>query len=157
MSIPRAIVPDWQAFEAGYGESHLDLQDSRCLALQERYMAEDGAPDLDMRGPLHGRRVRCLVTTEAGEMREMDWDATDGRKPKWRWRGGLSPWRVVAWRPMPASDDDIEQRLRAAEQRLAEYRAAVARVLEEVAGAGRPLDPDSYLPPPLVDCLRQVR
>ncbi len=39
------IVPDWAAFVAwvkdcGYDESYLDVNDSKCLALQESYLAE---------------------------------------------------------------------------------------------------------------------
>ena len=40
-----AIVPDWPEFcdwvnEAGYGEEVLDINDSRCLALQEAFLEE---------------------------------------------------------------------------------------------------------------------
>lgn len=46
MSTPRVIVPDWQAFvtwakDAGYDESFLNVWDSKCLALQERYLDEE--------------------------------------------------------------------------------------------------------------------
>jgi len=39
------IVPDWSEFcawvkEAGYGETYLDINDSRCLALQELFLEE---------------------------------------------------------------------------------------------------------------------
>ncbi len=39
------IVPDWPEFcawvkEAGYGEEVLDINDSRCLALQEAFLGE---------------------------------------------------------------------------------------------------------------------
>ena len=39
------IVPDWSEFwawvkEAGYGEVYLDVNDSRCLALQELFLEE---------------------------------------------------------------------------------------------------------------------
>ena len=39
------IVPDWPEFcawvkDAGYGEAYLDINDSRCLALQEEFLEE---------------------------------------------------------------------------------------------------------------------
>ena len=39
------IVPDWPEFcawvkEAGYGEAYLDINDSRCLALQAAFLEE---------------------------------------------------------------------------------------------------------------------
>lgn len=39
------IVPDWSEFcawakEAGYGEAYLDINDSRCLALQAAFLEE---------------------------------------------------------------------------------------------------------------------
>ena len=39
------IVPDWSEFcawvkEAGYGEVYLDINDSRCLALQAAFLEE---------------------------------------------------------------------------------------------------------------------
>ena len=39
------IVPDWKEFcawtrDAGYDESYLDINDSKCMALQEQYLAE---------------------------------------------------------------------------------------------------------------------
>jgi hypothetical protein len=39
------IVPDWPEFcdwveEAGYGEEAMDINDSRCLALQEAFLGE---------------------------------------------------------------------------------------------------------------------
>ena len=39
------IVPDWPEFcawvqEAGYGEAYLDINDSRCLALQAVFLEE---------------------------------------------------------------------------------------------------------------------
>ena len=39
------IVPDWSEFfawakDAGYGEVYLDVNDSRCLALQELFLEE---------------------------------------------------------------------------------------------------------------------
>lgn len=39
------IVPDWSEFfawakDAGYGEAYLDINDSRCLALQELFLEE---------------------------------------------------------------------------------------------------------------------
>jgi len=101
--------------------------------------------------------VRCLAELETGQVREVDWDATDGRAPKWRWRGCPTPWRVLSWRPIPMPCEDVEAQLLAAEARLAEYRLAVAKVLEEVAGGSRPSDPLSYLPPRLVDAMRDLR
>lgn len=115
-------------------------------------------PRIDTRAPLHERSVRVIAATERGP-REMDYDATDGRAPKWRWRGCLSPWRVLAWRPMPHMgdrEDVLRLRLDEAERRLAAYRTAVQSVLAEVAGPGRPLDPDSYLPPRMVDLLHEA-
>lgn len=43
---PRLVlVPDWAAFvawakEGGYGEEYLDVNDSRCEALQHAYLEE---------------------------------------------------------------------------------------------------------------------
>ena len=39
------IVPDWPEFcawvkDAGYGEAYLDINDSRCLALQAAFLEE---------------------------------------------------------------------------------------------------------------------
>ena len=39
------IVPDWSEFfawakDAGYGEAYLDINDSRCRALQEAFLEE---------------------------------------------------------------------------------------------------------------------
>ncbi len=39
------IVPDWSEFcawvkDAGYGEAYLDINDSRCLALQAAFLEE---------------------------------------------------------------------------------------------------------------------
>ena len=44
-SASLVIVPDWPEFcawvkEAGYGEAYLDINDSRCLALQLAFLEE---------------------------------------------------------------------------------------------------------------------
>lgn len=115
-------------------------------------------PHIDMRAPLHERSVRVIAATERGP-REVEYDATDGRAPRWRWRGCLSPWRILAWRPMPSigdREDVLHLRLAEVERKLAAYRAAAAAVLAEVAGPERPSDPDSYLPPRMVDLLYEA-
>jgi hypothetical protein len=45
MHASLVIVPDWSEFcawvkDAGYGEAYLDINDSRCLALQAAFLEE---------------------------------------------------------------------------------------------------------------------
>ena len=52
-----------------------------------------------------------IVTTEDGKVLSMDWENTIVRnKPvsRWIWRGRLAPWRVIAWRPLPAPYQEDE-------------------------------------------------
>jgi|GEM_PF-3985614 len=50
-SASLVIVPDWPEFcawakDAGYGEAYLDINDSRCLALQAAFLEETFASRL---------------------------------------------------------------------------------------------------------------
>jgi hypothetical protein len=63
-------------------------------------------PSLEGR-PNYAQSIGCIVETDRGSVLAMDWEANPyaktekGRKPRWIWRGKLSPWHVVRWMPLP--------------------------------------------------------
>lgn len=93
-SVPPPVQPSGATLSQGVG--------SQWISVDERL------PEIDYSKASYERRVTCLVTTEAGWVAEMVYESNGGAKtergraPRWIWQGRVSPWRIIAWQPLPA-------------------------------------------------------
>lgn len=91
-------------FAAGFNAAATLSQGARSqwISVDERL------PEIDYSKASYERRVKCLVTTEAGWVAEMVYESNGGAKtergraPRWIWQGRVSPWRIIAWQPLPS-------------------------------------------------------
>jgi hypothetical protein len=99
----RAIDAD--ALDYELGTSDRDIYVRECLAEAPSVTPETHWIPVTERLPETDKwRTTYLVTTDNGIVTAMEWENTTVRgksTSRWVWHDRLSPWKVIAWKPLP--------------------------------------------------------